>query len=85
MKDTTKDCRCTPDIFLDAFKELVDRCRREIEVFTIPYYEEVFPILTTDQLDALHQQIDSIHAAANKFYNQVKGLNQCEQSTKQEL
>jgi len=75
LKDTTKECRCTPEIFLTAFSELADRFRREIEVFTIPYYEAIFPNLSPKELDALRQQVDALRAVAEVFYQNVKGMN----------
>jgi len=75
LKDPNKVCLCTPEIFLTAFSELADRFRREVEVFTIPYYEAVFPNLSPKELDALRQQVDMIRAAAEEFYQNVKGLN----------
>ncbi len=75
LKDPNKVCLCTPEIFLTAFSELADRFRREVEVFTIPYYETIFPNLSPKELDALRQQVDAIRAAAEEFYQNVKGLN----------
>lgn len=78
LKDTTKECRCTPDIFLSAFEEYVSRIRREMEVFKIPFYEEIFPVLLPEHMSDLQRQINEIHAAADKFYNDVKGMRECE-------
>ncbi len=75
LKDPNKVCLCTPEIFLTAFSELADRFCREVEVFTIPYYEAVFPNLSTKELDTLHQQVDTIRTAAEEFYQNVKGTN----------
>ena len=50
-----------------------------MEVFMIPFYEEVFPALLPEHMNDLRRQIDMIHAAADKFYNDVKGRNECEQ------
>lgn len=78
LKDTTKECRCTPEVFLSTFTEYVNRSSREIEVFTIPFYERVFPALSPEHMSDLRRQIDAIHAAADKFYEKVKGKNQHE-------
>ena len=48
LKDTTKECRCTPEMFLSAFGEYVSRSRREMEVFLIPFYAEIFPALSPE-------------------------------------
>lgn len=78
LKGTTKECHCTPEMFLSTFAEYVSRSRREMEVFMIPFYEEVFPALLPEHMNDLRRQIDEIHAAADKFYNDVKGRNECE-------
>lgn len=78
LKDTTKDCRCTPDSFLSTFQAVAIRLAREIEVFTMPHYEAVFPSLTPEQLDLLNRHINIIRTAADNFYNKVKGMNEHE-------
>ena len=78
LKDTTKECHCTPEIFLSAFEEYVSRIRREMDVFRIPFYEAVFPALLPEHMNDLQRQINEIHAAADKFYNDVKGMRECE-------
>lgn len=78
LKDTTKDCRCTPDSFLSTFQAVAIRLAREIEVFTMSHYEAVFPSLTPEQLDLLNQHISIIRTAADNFYNKVKGVNEHE-------
>lgn len=78
LKDTTKECRCTPEMFLSAFGEYVNRSRREMEVFLIPFYAEVFPALSPEHMTGLQRQINDIHAAADTFYNDVKGRNEHE-------
>ena len=79
LKNTTKECHCTPEMFLSTFAEYVSRSQREMEVFMIPFYEEVFPALLPEHMNDLRRQIDMIHAAADKFYTDVKGRNECEQ------
>ena len=78
LKDTTKECHCTPEIFLSAFEEYVNRILRKMEVFRIPFYEDIFPALLPEHMNDLQRQINEIHAAADKFYNDVKGMSECE-------
>ena len=85
LKDPSKECRCTPEIFLESFTAFINRYCGEIKAFHIPYYEQVFPLLSAEQMDTLYQQIKGIHAAADSFYQQVKGLNKHEQSPKPAL
>jgi len=75
LKDPNKVCPCTPQMLLTGVSELASRFGREIEVFTIPYYELIFPVLTPDEMAALRKQVDAIHASADKFYEKVKGMN----------
>lgn len=75
LKDTTKECQCTPELFLSTFAEYVKRSSREMDAFLMPFYEQIFPALLPEHMDDLRRQIDTIHAAADKFYNQVKGRN----------
>ena len=76
LKDTTKECQCTPELFLSTFAEYVKRSSREMDAFLMPFYEQIFPALLPEHMDDLRQQIDLIHAAADKFYDQVKGMNE---------
>ena len=85
LKDTTKECHCTPEMFLSTFAEYVSRYQREIEVFLIPFYQEIFPALLPEHMTDLRRQIDLIHAAADKFYNDVKGRNEHEQQEQCDL
>ena len=78
LKDTTKECHCTPEIFLSAFEEYVSRIQREMDIFRIPFYEDIFPALLPEHMNDLQRQINEIHAAADKFYNDVKGMSECE-------
>lgn len=78
LKDTTKECHCTPEIFLSAFEEYTSRIQREMDVFRIPFYEAVFPALLSEHMNDLQRQINEIHAAADKFYNDVKGMRENE-------
>ena len=80
LKDNTRECLCTPELFLSTFAEYVKRSSREIEAFLMPFYEQIFPALLPEHFSDLRRQIDLIHAAADKFYNQVKmkGTNEHE-------
>ncbi len=75
LKNPNKKCICTPQMFLDAFSEFSNRFCREIDVFRIPYYELVFPTLSPEEIEEFHQLEDTIHTAAEAFYQYVKGMN----------
>ena len=71
LKNTEKDFRCTPDDFLAEVTAFVRKFQREIEWYNTPYYEEVYPALSSKQLAYLRRQTDLIRAAADQFYNNV--------------
>ena len=71
LKDTTKDFRCTPDGFLAEVSSFARKFHQEIEWYNNPYYEEVFPALSMEQLAYLRQQTDSIITAASQLYKNV--------------
>lgn len=72
LKDPNKDCSCTPDTFLAEITAFVRKFQREIEWYSTPYYEAVFPALTGIQLDYLRQQTGIICSAAETLCSQVE-------------
>ena len=50
MKNTAKDFSCTPDDFLAEVTAFARKFQREIEWYSTPYYEEVYPALSPEQL-----------------------------------
>lgn len=74
LKDPNKDCSCTPDTFLAEITAFVRKFYREIEWYSTPYYEAVFPALTRIQLDYLRRQTDLICSAAETLFNQVERM-----------
>ena len=72
LKNPDKDCSCTPDDFLAEVTAFVRKFHQEIEWYNNPYYEEVFPALSPEQLDYLRGQMESISAAADQLYNNVE-------------
>ena len=72
LKNPNKDFSCTPDDFLAEVTAFVRKFHQEIEWYNNPYYEEVFPALSPEQLDYLRGQMESISAAADELYNNVE-------------
>lgn len=72
LKDTDKDFSCTPDSFLAEFTAFVRKYLREIQWYSSPYIEEVFPCLTTEHFDYLRQQMDSIGTVNQTLLNQIE-------------
>ena len=76
LKNTEKDCSCNPSDFLNEITAFVLKFQREIQWYSNPYYETVFPLLTQEQLIYLRQQTDSICDSVKQLYNNVmKGRN----------
>ena len=78
LKDTEKDCSCTPDIFLATIAEFVKRFLGEIDWYMGEYYAPVFLSLSPVQLRYLRQQMDQICNAAEQLYQSVKGAHEHE-------
>lgn len=78
LKDMTKDCSCTPDIFLATIAEFVKRFQGEINWYSDEYYAPVFPALSPVQLRYLRQQMDTIRDAADQLYNLVERTHEHE-------
>lgn len=72
LKNTEKDCSCTPGDFLAEVTAFVLKFHKEIEWFNNPYYEAVFPDLNAEQLDYLRQQMEAVSTAAKKLYKSVE-------------
>lgn len=72
LKDPNKDCSCTPDSFLAEITAFVQKFRREVEWYSTPYYEVVFPCLSPVQRDYLQQQTNTICSAAEHLYRQTE-------------
>lgn len=72
LKNTEKDCSCTPGDFLAEVTAFVLKFHKEIEWFNNPYYEAVFPDLNAEQLDYLRQQMEEVSTAAKKLYKSVE-------------
>jgi len=78
LKDTEKDCSCTPDIFLATIHEFVKKFQGEIRWYTGEYYAPVFPALSPVQLQYLRQQMNTIRDAADQLYTVVERKNEHE-------
>ena len=78
LKDPNKDCSCTPDIFLAEYSGFIRRFVTDIQWYTTPQYELVFPALTPIQIDYLHSQTRIICDAAKNLLKQVERMNQHE-------
>lgn len=72
LKDPDKDCSGTPDSFLEEFDAFVKKFHKEIGWYSGPYYDAVFPLLTSGQLACFRKQTDAICTAAENLYKKVE-------------
>lgn len=75
LKNPDKDCSSTPDSFLAELDAFVRKFQREIEWYSNPYYQMVYPLLTEQQRIYLRQQIDRICQAAEYLYSLIEERN----------
>lgn len=74
LKDTNKDCGCTPDMFLAEYAAFVQRFDREIVWYSDSQYEAACSVLTPEQMDYLRQLTDTVCAAAQKLYSKIERM-----------
>jgi len=72
LKDTTKDCSCTPDGFLAEITAFVQKFRRDVEWYSTPYYQAVYPALSSAQLEYLRQQLDAVSSDAKELFKRME-------------
>lgn len=72
LKDPDKDCSGTPDSFLQEYDAFVRKFHREIDWYSDPYYDTVYPFLTDRQLADLRSLTDSVISSAEELYRKVK-------------
>lgn len=72
LKDPDKDCSGTPDSFLQEYDAFVRKFHREIDWYSDPYYDTVYPFLTDRQLADLRRLTDSVISSVEELYRKVK-------------
>jgi len=72
LKDPEKDCSCTADGFLAEITAFVQDFRKEIAWYSMPYYEVIFPSLTSTQRAYLRQQMELICGDAQNLLQSVE-------------
>lgn len=72
LKNTEKECACTPDMFLTEYSNFARKLVKEMEWYAGPLYEEAFPCLSEAQLNILRQQTDSICSAASELFSKIE-------------
>ncbi len=74
LKDPDKDCSGTPESFLAEYSAFVGKFHREIEWYSDPYYDTVYPALTEKQLARLRELTDSICSVAEEMYHRAEQM-----------
>lgn len=72
LKDPDKDCSGTPDSFLQEYTAFVRKFHRELDWYSDPYYDTVYPCLTKGQLTKLKGLVNSLCQAAEGFFQKVE-------------
>ena len=72
LKDPDKDCSGTPDSFLQEYTAFVRKFHRELDWYSDPYYDTVYPCLTKGQLAKLKGLGNSLCQAAEDFFQKVE-------------
>lgn len=72
LKDPDKDCSGTPDSFLQEYTAFVRKFHRELDWYSDPYYDTVYPCLTKGQLAKLKGLVNSLCQAAEDFFQKVE-------------
>ena len=72
MKSNDKDPSCTTGAFLADVGALVNSVQQHIAWYSVPYYEEIFPLLTDGELRDLRDKLDSIHREVDELYKMIE-------------
>ena len=72
LKNHDKDASATPEAFLASITCFAVRMEEEIAWYAEEYYQPVFPRLSSEQMEQLHDVVRRIGAAAEHIYSQVK-------------
>jgi len=72
LKDPTKDCRKTPELFVAEYTAFIENFQQDIESFLLPNYTEVFSALSQEQLHTLRCLTDSCRKTLEDYFSYVK-------------
>ena len=72
LKNADKDFSCTPDSFLSEIAAFVQNFKKELNWYNMPYYEAVYPVLTSDQMQDFRRQMDAICTAVQNLIHHVE-------------
>ena len=72
LKNADKDFSCTPDSFLSEIAVFVQNFKKELDWYNMPYYEAVYPALTSEQMQDFRHQMDAICIAVQNLIHHVE-------------
>ena len=72
LKNTEKDCGCTPDTFLAEITGFVKKFQREFDWYSTPYYKTIFPDLSQRQLQYIRDQFGIIRTAVEDLFHTIE-------------
>ena len=74
LKSSDRDFSCTTQAFLSDVSTLVKQVTQHIAWYSTPYYADILPDLTEEQLNYLRAQLDSICREADELYKRVERI-----------
>ena len=78
LKNTDKDCRCTPESFTEETIGNLLAIQWELSWIEMPYYQEVYQSLSQEQIAKIQSAVNTIHAALDNFISEIESAQQKE-------
>lgn len=72
LKNADKDFSCTPDSFIAEITAFVQNFKKELDWYNMPYYEAVYPSLSSEQMQNFRNQMNAICVAVQDLIHHVE-------------
>ena len=72
LKSADKDFSCTPESFAMEVSCCLKKIVEELRWVEIPYYQSVFSSLSQEQLSAIQNEVNTVHAALDNLIQEIK-------------
>ena len=72
LKSADKDFSCTPESFVMEVSCCLKKIVEELRWVEIPYYQSVFSSLSQEQLSAIQNEVNTVHAALDNLIQEIK-------------
>ena len=76
LKDPDKDRRRTPDTLITSLSFFLQRFCQNVMTYAGAEYDTAFPMLTREQLDQIHQEINTVQTVLDDLYNKIERMAQ---------